>query len=140
MQLGHVALSCQQRGDKTPEIVPGQPMENLMRCLACGAEMKLVNVVVDDSMIVPGFERQTFMCSGCNDIERRFVFSKIGKQHSAAASPPIAPTSETIEDDADIAPSSLATGSVENEQFPATQSLWKRILLKLRRWWSRSNG
>jgi hypothetical protein len=101
--------------------------------------MKLVNVVVDDGMMVPGFERQTFVCSVCNDIERRFVFNNLGKEHcSAAASPPIATISENInnkeiEDDADTEAPSLTTASIENDQFPATQSLWKRIFAKMRR-------
>jgi hypothetical protein len=34
-----------------------------MRCMACGAEMILTNVVQDETMAVPGFEHQTFMCS-----------------------------------------------------------------------------
>ena len=47
-----------------------------MRCMACGAEMILTNVVQDETMAVPGFEHQTFMCSECHDVERRFVFTK----------------------------------------------------------------
>src|SRR3954469_1837880 len=105
-----------------------------MRCLACGREMKLVNVVADDSMMIPGFERQTFMCSVCNDIERRFVFNNLGKEHSAVASPPIAPMSENInnnevEHDTDSEAPSLATASVEN-QIPPNQSLWDSFLAK----------
>lgn len=50
-----------------------------MRCLACGAGMILVKVVPDDTMAVAGFEHHTFMCSDCNDIERRLVFSKDGE-------------------------------------------------------------
>jgi hypothetical protein len=33
-----------------------------MRCMACGAEMILMNVVQDDTMAVPAFERRTFVC------------------------------------------------------------------------------
>src|ERR1700720_3883447 len=47
-----------------------------MRCMACGAEMILTNVVQDDTIGVPGFEHQTFTCSECHDLERRFVFTK----------------------------------------------------------------
>jgi hypothetical protein len=47
-----------------------------MRCLACGAEMVLMNVVPDDTMAVAGFEHHTFMCSGCDDVERRLIFNK----------------------------------------------------------------
>jgi hypothetical protein len=48
----------------------------VMRCMACGAEMILLNVVQDDTMAVPGFEHHTFICSECHDVERRFVFTK----------------------------------------------------------------
>jgi hypothetical protein len=44
----------------------------VMRCMACGAEMILLNVVQDDTMAVPGFEHHTFICSECHDVERRF--------------------------------------------------------------------
>jgi hypothetical protein len=34
-----------------------------MRCMACGAEMILTNVVQDETMAVPGFEHQTILDS-----------------------------------------------------------------------------
>jgi hypothetical protein len=61
-----------------------------MRCMACGAEMALMNVVQDDTMAVPGFEHHTFMCSGCGDVEQRLVFAKPGEpgpSHAAAPMP-----------------------------------------------------
>jgi len=45
-----------------------------MRCLLCNAEMTLMNVVQDDTMLVAGFEHHTFMCSSCHDVEQRLVF------------------------------------------------------------------
>jgi len=33
--------------------------------------MHVVQVVPDDTLMVPGYERHTLQCSGCNDIERR---------------------------------------------------------------------
>jgi hypothetical protein len=39
-----------------------------MRCLVCDAEMILMKIVPDDTMPVPGFEHQTFMCSACHDV------------------------------------------------------------------------
>src|SRR5262245_25055844 len=45
-----------------------------MRCVACGAEMILVNVVPDETMIVSGFERYTMQCLGCGELEERFAF------------------------------------------------------------------
>jgi hypothetical protein len=43
--------------------------------------MQLMQVVQDDTVLVPGFERQTLMCSACGDIERRLVFTR----HTAAS-------------------------------------------------------
>jgi hypothetical protein len=48
-----------------------------MRCLACGAEMLLMEVVQDEAMRAPAFERRTFMCSACRQIARRLVFSRV---------------------------------------------------------------
>ena len=64
-----------------------------MRCLVCNAEMILMKVVQDDTIAVPGFEMRTFMCSECQDVERRLVFSKHvrkGEPEPAQVAPPIA--------------------------------------------------
>jgi hypothetical protein len=45
-----------------------------MRCAACGAEMHLIEVAPDETMMVPGYEQHTFECSGCHDRVRRLVF------------------------------------------------------------------
>src|SRR5580704_7919017 len=45
-----------------------------MRCMLCGEEMRLVQTVPDETMIVPGFEHHTFHCAACHDEERRLVF------------------------------------------------------------------
>jgi hypothetical protein len=54
-----------------------------MRCMVCNAEMILMKVVQDDTMPVPGFERRTFMCSACHDVEGRLVFVRPGQQSDA---------------------------------------------------------
>jgi hypothetical protein len=46
--------------------------------MACGAVMHLVQVHPADSTLGPGFEHNTFECSGCHDIERRLVFNAPG--------------------------------------------------------------
>src|SRR5262245_20666462 len=46
-----------------------------MRCLSCGAEMHLVEVRRDDSMMVRGYEHHTFECTGCPERESRLTFS-----------------------------------------------------------------
>jgi len=66
--------------------------------MACGAEMILMNVVRDDAMAVPGFEHHTFACSECQDVERRLVFTKDGRESdtqpmAVQAAPPIVPAS-----------------------------------------------
>jgi hypothetical protein len=67
-----------------------------MRCMGCGGEMILMNVVPDDTMAVPGFEHHSFMCSECQDMEQRLVFTKYGREEAPEgmpihAAPPIAP-------------------------------------------------
>jgi hypothetical protein len=43
-----------------------------MRCMACGAEMRLVGVSLTDTPMA-GFERHTFRCSTCSHVSRRLV-------------------------------------------------------------------
>jgi hypothetical protein len=90
-----------------------------MRCMVCGAEMILTNVVRDDAMALLGFERHSFRCSSCHDVDRRLVFIKHGRQDDAEpmplhAAPPIAPSSP-----------------VQNEQIAAA-GFFRRVLAKLR--------
>jgi hypothetical protein len=47
-----------------------------MRCLACGAEMHLRDVVLADIPTMPGFERHTFRCSACPQVARRLVICR----------------------------------------------------------------
>jgi hypothetical protein len=74
-----------------------------MLCMACGAEMILMNVVQDDAIPVLGFEHHTFMCSECQDVERRLVFMKHGREDDTVpmpmqAAPPIVPASTVQEE------------------------------------------
>jgi hypothetical protein len=46
-----------------------------MRCVACGAEMHLVEVTRDDTLMVRGYEHHTFKCPACREVERRLVFN-----------------------------------------------------------------
>jgi len=70
-----------------------------MRCMACGAEMILMNVIQDETMPVPGFEHRTFMCSECHDVERRLAFIPHDERHQESiqvplpvhAAPPLVP-------------------------------------------------
>jgi hypothetical protein len=47
-----------------------------MLCLACGAEMRLVQVTEDNTMLVSGYEHHTWQCSSCAIIERRMTFTR----------------------------------------------------------------
>jgi hypothetical protein len=63
-----------------------------MRCMACGAEMRVVEVAADDTMRVAGYEYHTLQCSGCDDIERRLVFSREATVRPAKPAPPHQPS------------------------------------------------
>jgi len=54
--------------------------------MTCGAEMTLIKVVEDETFMMVGrFERHAYLCSGCGDIERRFVFNKDGSAKAPGA-------------------------------------------------------
>jgi hypothetical protein len=42
--------------------------------MVCGEEMRLVQTVRDDTMIMPGFEYHILKCPYCNDEEQRLEF------------------------------------------------------------------
>jgi hypothetical protein len=57
-----------------PPLTPlGEADGCAMRCLACGAEMQLSEVVLADIPTMPGFERHTFRCLACPQVARRLV-------------------------------------------------------------------
>jgi len=58
-----------------------------MRCMVCDAQMILIKVVPDDTMPVPGFERRTFVCSSCHDVEQHLAFVKPGCESDAEPVP-----------------------------------------------------
>jgi hypothetical protein len=93
-----------------------------MRCLSCGAEMRLEQVAGDDTAPIPGFERHTFRCAACGDVEERRVFSgQAGRTPvdpvMVGAAPPISPAA-----------------TIENEN-PAAPAFAKRILATFNRAW-----
>jgi hypothetical protein len=47
-----------------------------MRCMECGAEMRLVEVAKANTMPVSGFEHRTWQCSGCSAVEQRMTFTR----------------------------------------------------------------
>jgi hypothetical protein len=90
-----------------------------MRCMACGAEMILMNVVRDDAMAVPGFEHHTFACSECQDLERRLVFTKHGRESATQPMP------------VQAAPPFVPASRVQDEHIAAS-GLLSRVLAKIR--------
>jgi hypothetical protein len=94
-----------------------------MRCMVCGAEMILTNVVQDDTMEVAGFDHHTFTCSECQDVEERLVFTKQNRESDTEpmleqSAPPVAPAS-TVQDEP-IAASGLLSCPVEPDQTVST--------------------
>ena len=53
-----------------------QKRVRVMLCVKCGAEMHLVQVASDNTMMVPGYEHHTFECPACRDVERRLTFNR----------------------------------------------------------------
>jgi hypothetical protein len=83
-----VILSC-----SCCEVVPVARVG--MRCFMCGEEKVLAEAMPAGDMAVPGFEHQILECPGCNDTERRLVFTGrvivIARRDVEAASSPSHP-------------------------------------------------
>ena len=50
-----------------------------MRCIECGTEMRLLERVQDDAMMVRGYWHHTFECPNCRKAERRLIFDRSKK-------------------------------------------------------------
>ena len=94
-----------------------------MRCMACGAEMHVVQVVPDNTLMVPGYEHHTLQCSGCNDIERRLVFNREAAEQAA-----IAAEAES----APVAPAPAEPMSESANEPVRTPSPWQRAMAMFR--------
>ena len=87
-----------------------------MRCMFCSTEMSLISVVVDETMMVRGFEHHTYMCPSCADVEKRFVFKKHDeKRERGDASVPTLPP--------------VASPSIRNQPAAAARLL-QRVISK----------
>src|SRR5690349_3286905 len=51
-----------------------------MRCMACGEQTLMKEVLHDESAEVTGFEHETLHCPACRTTERRLVFSRGPRQ------------------------------------------------------------
>ena len=98
-----------------------------MLCLACGAEMILVQVVKDTTMLVSGYEHHTWQCSGCSTVEQRMTFTR-EKTPTQTAS--VEPT-QTVA----VEPTQTAPVEPTHPEPPAAMfqsSAWAKALEKLR--------
>lgn len=98
-----------------------------MRCLSCGAEMDLIEVVPDDTKMVRGYEHQTWQCSSCAETERRLVFSGANgsskPQKFPARERPITPP---------VPPPLAAPPAPRADQSAEIARAWRRTFAKLR--------
>jgi hypothetical protein len=121
----------------------------VMRCLSCGAEMREVGVVHDESAGAAGYVRQTLQCSGCQEVETRTTlqraaaFAAAPNKPQASASPvsasrapltaPYASGSPSL--DIAAAPSAAPTGPGEPmpaDPFDAAELLLQRAIEMVR--------
>ena len=75
----------------------------IVRCMACGAEMVLIDTAEDLTKPILGFERETYICSGCGDSDQRTVFNKQAKEKHeaeivAVLNPPPTTPREKVDD------------------------------------------
>ena len=100
--------------------------------------MLLMQSVQDETMPVPGFERHTFMCSSCHDVEHRLVFAKPSEQPNPGAAQVDAVPMHVMSAQAasagdaplHVAPPISPTAR-EHEHAPAP-GMFRRVLSKLR--------
>ena len=108
-----------------------------MRCMLCDAEMILIKAVQDDTMPVPGFERRTFMCPACQDVERHLAFVKKGREGDSEPMPVrSAPPFSAGQIDNDPLPlvhaaPSTAPASEGLDERPAAPGLFRRVVARV---------
>jgi hypothetical protein len=109
--------------------------------------MVLMQSVPDETMPVAGFERHTFMCSDCQDVEQRLVFVKPSEQVDPEpvtlnVAPPIAPaavpepaavqeSAAAVEDEPTATVEDEPAATVEDEPL-AAPGILMRVFSKLR--------
>jgi hypothetical protein len=165
-----ISLSIVHRNNLLPVRLTNRPYKDnavedrqrvgIMLCMFCGAEMRLVKVEQDDSLMVTGYEHRTFECSSCQEVERRLTFTHEATPHPGEpvsvdpapvpslvtkdqneAAPPMSPAST----DQDEAAPSMSPVSVDKDDAAPPPSVpfaghneavapsrWTRALAKLR--------
>ena len=134
--------------------------------MSCGTEMHLVRVQPDDTMMVTGYEYQTFECPSCRETERRLTFTREPTPQpgqpapidqaapvppastSGDTAPPVSPDPPSQEDEA--APLASAVSNDQDQPVPpvapapdqnaiASPSRWARAVAMLRGMQARSS-
>jgi hypothetical protein len=90
-----------------------------MRCLMCHAEMILIKAAPEESAGTPGFERHTYQCVNCGDVEERLAFSSRAIGQRATDVPP------------HQAPS-VSPDLLKEPERPDVRALWERAFAKMR--------
>jgi hypothetical protein len=73
-----------------------------MRCMVCGEEKVLAEAMPAEDMAVPGFEYQTLECPGCDDTERRLLFTGRVTGFARRATETGAPSSQPHQTEQDV--------------------------------------
>jgi len=94
-----------------------------MRCMGCGAQMVLTAAVPDETMVVRGFEHQTFRCFDCAITEQKRTFTG-GDPAPAAPAQAIAPAASAAKPEHPFEPADPGS-----DEGPAA---WTRAVAKLR--------
>jgi len=96
--------------------------------------MLLMQTVADETMAVAGFERHTFMCSSCHDVENRLTFAKPAEQPTPAATMPAHAMSAPVAP-ADVVPLHVAppiSPTTRAHEQASAPGMFRRVLSKLR--------
>ena len=108
----------------------------VMRCRACGAEMRLMQVIVGEALRwAPSIERQIFKCPTCPHVAQRVVFGALPISASGAATHP---DERVIKVRAQPTAEPRLTETLNGRQpaeitAMARNSAWSRAVEKLRR-------
>ena len=109
-----------------------------MLCIFCGAEMRLVKVEQDGSMMVTGYEYHTFECSSCQEVERRLTFTHEPTPHPGKPVPvDTAPALSLVTKDQNEASPPMSPASTDqNEAAPSMSRVLpiKTLLRRLQPW------
>jgi hypothetical protein len=116
-----------------------------MLCLACGAEMSLVQVVEDTTMFVSGYEHHTWQCSACSTVEQRMTFTREKTPTPTVAEPiqtvpfepaqtvPIKPTQTAPAEHSKTTPVETTALVEATQTVPAEQTIHDRRLPRLQK-------